>query len=120
MSGWQKKAEKALTASVNDGVAEKIRTITHTTGKNGEVKSLSVEADGTGVVVSIAIRWNGGVLGTLYTTVIRWRFNSTDHLSSGVESDTAPGKVGQEKMTQLDDYLRKKLLPQVYELIAKM
>ena len=114
-SAWQQKATKAVKAKVDDSVALKIRQFLHPTGKDGELKSVTAETDGDGVLAMIAVTWRGGVSGSAYTTTIRWRFTKSAHVSSTVDSDTAPIKAKEANKTQMDDYLRQKVYPMVKE-----
>ena len=102
-SAWQQKAAKAVKAKVDDGVALKIRQFLHPTGKGGELKSVTAEADGDGMLAMIAVTWRGGKSGSAYTTTIRWRFTKSSHVSSNVDSDTAPIKARQANKDQMDD-----------------
>jgi hypothetical protein len=117
-SVWQSKAAKALKAKVDDSVALKLRQILHPTGKGGELKNITSEADGDGILAMIAISWRGGVSGTAYTTTVRWRFSPSAHVSSNVDSDTAPIKAREANKIQMDDYLRQKVYPMVRDAIG--
>jgi hypothetical protein len=117
-SVWQRKAAKALKAKVDDGVALKIRQIIHPTGKGGELKSVTTQVDGEGILAMIAISWRGGASGTGYTTTVRWRFTASAHVSSNVDSDTAPIKAREANKNQMDDYFRQKVYPMVKDAIS--
>ena len=112
-SAWQKKAAKAVKDTVDDSVALKIRQFLHPTGKGGELKSVTTEADGDGMLAMIAVSWRGGKSGSAYTTTIRWRFTKSSHVSSNVDSDTALIKAKEANKNQMDDYLRQKVYPTV-------
>jgi hypothetical protein len=114
-SAWQKNAAKAVKAKVDDGVALKIRQILHPTGKGGELKSVTTEADGDGLLALIAVSWRGGKSGSAYATTIRWRFTKSSHVSSAVDADTALIKAREANKNQMDDYLRQKVYPTVKE-----
>ena len=117
-SAWQQTAMKAVKAKVDDSVALKIRQLLHPTGKGGELKNITSEADGDGILAMIAISWRGGVSGTAYTTTVRWRFSPSAHVSSNVDSDTAPIKAREANKIQMDDYLRQKVYPMVRDAIG--
>jgi len=114
-SAWQQTAMKAVKAKVDDSVALKIRQLLHPTGKGGELKSVTAEVDGDGVLAMIAVSWQGGFSGGAYTTTIRWRFTKSEHISSTVDSDTAPIKAKEANKNQMDDYFRQKVYPMVKE-----
>jgi hypothetical protein len=117
-AAWQEKAAKAVKAAVDDSVALKIREILHPTGKGGELKNATTEVDGDGILATIAVSWRGGVSGNGYTTIVRWRFTKSAHISSSVDSDTAPIKAKEANKIQMDDYLRMKVYPLVKEAIG--
>ena len=112
-SAWQKSAAKAVKDTVDDSVALKIRQFLHPTGKGGELKSVTTEADGEGMLAMIAVSWRGGKSGSAYTTTIQWRFTKSSHVSSTVDSDTVPIKAREANKNQMDDYLRQKVYPTV-------
>lgn len=110
---WQVNAEKAVKACVNNEVATTLAHLTHPMGRTPALKSLTVEPDGEGIAVTIAVKWNGAIFDTVYTTAIRWRFDSKDYLLAEVTLDTGLVKPDRDKLNDVDDYLRNVLLPQI-------
>jgi len=117
-SEWQKRAKATVLVLLNEAVAARVREYVHPQGKGGEFNSVSVETDGTGVLVRMPVEWTGGILGTTYTTVVRWRLTEGSHLGSGIESDDAPLSTSNARKVRLDDYLRRKLLAKVRKAAA--
>ena len=118
-TAWQAKAEAAVHNTVTDSVADRMRSILYTVGKNTRIKSIVVETDGNGVLARISFTWSGVVIAVEYNAVVRWRFNANEHVSSTVESAIGLGLVTDKSKLELDDYLRKELYPKVQAAAAK-
>jgi hypothetical protein len=112
-TSWQTRADAALKGTVTDSVAERMRKILFSDGKNDRVEFVMSEPDGDGLLARIKITWSGIVIAVPYSAVIRWRFDASRHISSDVESAFGMGVILNKDRVALDDYLRTELYPKV-------
>ncbi|MCY3019755.1 MAG: hypothetical protein NTW87_12090 [Planctomycetota bacterium] len=120
-SAWQRRATKAAEAVMDgEGLGEKLRTILHPTGKNGDLTKVCIGNDGPGIVVTMEVRWAGGLVGSLYTTIVTWRLNEkVGHVSATVDRDDALVRASEKRRAYLDEFCRTKLLKAFEEELAK-
>lgn len=84
-------ANKAATRlkAFGDKFAVDIIKRLHPTGGNATLGNVEVKPSAAGVVALITTEWRGGLLGTAYTSTIRWEFSPARHVGSFLVSDTA-------------------------------
>lgn len=98
---------------MGDQLAAAVLGRLHSTGKRPALKTVDARAGPTGVVVSIATDWRGGVLGSPYITVVRWEFNERRHISTVVPQDNAAIRISPDALKALNSYLETQLYPLV-------
>jgi len=110
---WMDKAETAINGAFSDGktlvpFGSKIVKIIHPSGSNGSLEDIGyVRASQGHLMVLFTLRWEGGLLGTEYKTVISGDLTEEGYLGSLVQSDTAQTIVSKKAMAKLDVYLNK-------------
>ncbi len=98
---------------MGDQLAAAILHNLHPTGKSAVLKAVEARAMPTGIFVVIASEWRGGVLGTRYTTVVRWEFNERRHITTVVPQDTAQIRYSPEALKALNAWFESQLYPEV-------
>jgi len=89
--------------------AKIIQAITHPTGKNPSLRTFDVRRMGDRISVRLSTSWQGGFVGTDYTTVVVWEFSEGGHISAKVIADDT--MIGPGNARQLDDYFRLEFFP---------
>lgn len=113
---WSDRAQAVLNQySTRDraAIAKQALAITHPSGVFGRSSRWqAVEREGA-IALIFSIDWQGGLLGTDYSTTVEWRANENGHISATVGADTAPTNVASANREMLDDYFEAKVWPAV-------
>lgn len=112
---WGKQAEQvvrnAFDGESGSNIATSIQRIAHPTGENPSLASVDVTGGADNVVVQIRVNWKGGLLGTEYSTVVKWEIRDTGHVQAVVVEDSAPIGIADSNAKELDDYFRTTVYP---------
>lgn len=108
---WVVRAERELRdllarTDQQDIFARSIQQTTHPTGKEPTLSSASVTRDGPTLVTDFVCAWKGGLLGTKYETVVRWRCNEQGHLDLVLTKETSTFNPTKESLQQLSEWFR--------------
>jgi hypothetical protein len=98
---------------MGDRLAAAILSKLHPTGKAPVLKGVEARATPTGVAVLIATEWHGGIMGTAYTTLVRWEFNERRHIGAGLSKDTAAISASHDAIEGLNKFFESQLYPAV-------
>jgi len=98
---------------MGDRLAAAILSKLHPTGKAPVLKGVEARATPTGVAVLIATEWHGGIMGTPYTTLVRWEFNERRHIAAGISKDNASIVASHDAIEGLNKFFESQLYPAV-------
>lgn len=91
---------------INNDVAKKIRQITHPTGSDGSLSSVSTREVNNEIIATIIIAWKGTFSGGNFTTTVEWKVGKSGHVASTIINDTAIVEASDNSKQKLDDYLK--------------
>lgn len=110
---WDRRAAAVMNRILEDPVqgqelATGILGITHPSGGSptlllGGASRASALTAGT-LDVTIVVCWKGGLIGTDYTTFVKWQCNARGHISAAVSQDDAPIGQDNESAERLNSY----------------
>lgn len=110
---WIESAAKKIEAAIDDErnspiIAQAILNDTHPTGSNPVIVSVETAKalNGSTLIVTITLNWNGGFTNTNYTTVVTWKCNRSKHISATVTSDNALIGVSTANKLRLNTYFQ--------------
>jgi zinc-ribbon domain len=112
---WADRADSALRAMMGGQsaqvIATSIRRITHPSGESERLTDFEVRKVSDGLSVRFNVAWNGGILGTAYSTVVIWELNEHQHVRAVVTQDNGPFGVDGENKQRLEEYFRTEVYP---------
>lgn len=97
--------------SLGDKLAEAIIKKLHPTGVKAILKGVEMQSTPAAMVALITSDWHGGILGTPYTTTVRWEFNSERHIGAFPTHDTADIISSTAAKKALDIFFSSELYP---------
>ena len=112
---WPVRAKTMLERMLSGGSAEPVASSSlaaiHPTGKSPKLAGFEVLPNGDGLSVKMKIDWQGGILGTAYSTIIVWELNEKNHIRAAATQDNSPTGIADPNAKQLDDYFRTDFYP---------
>lgn len=92
-------------------IANSIMNVTHPSGAKPALGKFEVSSMGDTLVATFTVDWKGGILGTPYQTVVRWKCTQTQNLGIDLVSDNGPAGVASENFKQLSDWFQTEIYP---------
>ena len=102
---------RAFIVANNASIAEAVRHIAHPSAQNAGLFSFDIRSGNGPVEVDLQVTWDGAMTGAMYTTTVRWEFETQRHRRLVLVSDTSAERVSEGSLVELDEYFRDLLFP---------
>lgn len=103
---WQDQLKGQMSSAIDDGLAAKLREMTHPTGDGGTVAKKEVRCSDTECTAYFDVAWKGGFTSSKYVTSVRWAVDRKLTSEATIERETSVISADLEHTRRMADHLQ--------------